>query len=63
MTKVVVKNGKVDDALRNLKQKVNRDGLLKEIRKKEHYIKPSVRKKNQKKEYTKNSHKRNKNNR
>ena len=63
MTKVVVKNGKVDEALRSFKQKVVRNGLLKEVREKEHYSKPGVRRRNAKKEYIKNSHKRNRRNR
>lgn len=57
MTKVIVKNGKVDEALRHLKQKTARTGLLKEIREKEHYNKPGVRRRNRKKEYIKNSRK------
>ena len=60
MTKVVVKNGKVDDALRSFKQKVVKNGLLKEVREKEHYSKPGVKKRNAKKENIKNSRKRDK---
>ena len=39
MSKVVVKNGNVDGALRMFKQKNVKDGLLKEVRKREHYSK------------------------
>ncbi len=63
MTKVVVKNGKVDEALRSFKQKVVRNGLLKEVREKEHYSKPGVKRRNMKKEYIKNSRKRSRGNR
>lgn len=58
MTKVVVKDGKVDEALRSFKQKVVRNGLLKEVREKEHYSKPGVRRRNAKREYIKNCQKR-----
>ena len=39
MTKVIVRNGNVDSALRTFKQKTVKEGLLKEVRKKESYIK------------------------
>ena len=35
MTKVIVRNGNVDSALRTFKQKTVKEGLLKEVRKKE----------------------------
>lgn len=60
MTKVVVRNGKVDEALKNFKQKIVKNGLLKEVREKEHYSKPGVKKRNAKKEAIKNSRKREK---
>lgn len=50
MTKVVVKNGKVDDALRTIKMKVIKNGVLKEIREKEHYSKPGEKRRNAKRE-------------
>ncbi len=62
MTKVVVKNGKVDDALRSFKQKVVKNGLLKEVREREHYSKPGERRRKAKKENTKNSRKRDRKN-
>jgi len=55
MTKVIVRNGNVDGALRTFKQKNVKDGLLKEVRKRESYIKPGERRRNAKKEAIKNS--------
>lgn len=55
MTKVVVKNGNVDSALRMFKQKNIKNGLLKEVRDREHYSKPGVKKRLAKKEAIKNS--------
>ena len=63
MTKVVVKNGKVDEALRSFKQKVIKNGHIKKIKEKEHYSKPGVRRRNAKKEYIKNCRKRDRKNR
>lgn len=60
MTKVVVKNGKLDDAIRNLKQKVIKNELLKEVREKEHYSKPGVKRRKAKQEAIKNSRKKEK---
>lgn len=48
MSKVVVKNGNVDSALKMFKQKNVKDGLLKEVRKREHYSKPGRKKKRSK---------------
>lgn len=46
MAKVVGKDGEhVDKLLRRFKKKVETDGILKEVRKREYYVKPSVRKK------------------
>lgn len=61
MTKVIVRNGNVDGALRTFKQKVVKNGLLKEVKEREHYSKPGVKKRLAKKEAIKNSHKREKN--
>lgn len=41
---VVVKNNDVEKAIRILKKKVNDEGILKDLRKKEFYEKPSVKK-------------------
>lgn len=62
MTKVVVRDGKVDLALKNFKQKIVKNGLLKEVREKEHYNKPGVRKRKAKMEGIKNSRKKTRNN-
>ena len=59
MTKVVVRNGNVDGALRTMKQKNVKDGLLKAVRERqEGYMKPGVRRRKAKKEAIKNSRKR-----
>ncbi len=57
-TKVTVR-GDLDRALRRFKQKVARDGVPSECRKREAYEKPGVRRRNAKKEGIKNSRKRN----
>ncbi len=57
MTKVVVQNGDVDVALKKWKTKVARSGVPSELKKKKHYEKPGVRRRNEKKEQIKNSHK------
>ena len=46
MTRVSVREGEhVDRALKRFKRKVEQAGILKEVRKREHYEKPSVRRK------------------
>lgn len=46
MAKVVVKEGEhFEKALKRFKKKVEAAGILKEVRRREHYLKPSVRKK------------------
>ncbi len=46
MAKVLVKdNENLDDALRRFKRQVNRNGTLAEVRKREYYVKPGVRRK------------------
>lgn len=58
MTKVVVRDGKLDNALRMFKQKNMKDGLLKTVREREQgYLKPGVKKRNAKKEAIRNSRK------
>ena len=49
MFKVTVKNNKVEHALRILKKKVKDSGLMIELREREFYTKPSVKKRLQKK--------------
>jgi small subunit ribosomal protein S21 len=55
MTKVIVRNGNVESALRTFKQKNIKDGLLKEVKKRESYMKPGEKRRNAKKEAIKNS--------
>ena len=44
MTKVSVRDGEsVERAIKRFKRKVEQAGILKEVRKREHYLKPSVR--------------------
>ena len=46
MAKVVVKEGEpFEKALKRFKKKVEASGILKEVRRREHYLKPSIRKK------------------
>ena len=59
MTSVPVKDGNIDLALRRFKQKVAKSGLPSEIKKKQHYDKPGVRRRNAKKEAIKNSRRNN----
>ena len=49
MVKVTVKNNKVEHALRILKKKVKDSGLMIELREREFYTKPSVKKREQRK--------------
>ena len=58
MTKVVVKNGNVESALRIVKQKSAKDGSSKKLRERqEGYLKPGVKRRLAKKEAIKNSRK------
>lgn len=44
LTKVTVREGEtVDRAIKRFKRKVEQAGILKEVRKREHYLKPSVK--------------------
>lgn len=61
MSKVIVRNGNVDNALKTFKQKNVKDGLLKEVRKREHYSKPGEKRRIAKKEGIKNSRRRERN--
>ena len=46
LTKVLVREGEhIDRALKRFKRKVEQAGILKEVRKREHYLKPSIKKK------------------
>ena len=56
MTKVIVRNGNVDGALRTVKQRNAKDGLLKAVRERqEGYMKPGVRKRKERQEAIRNA--------
>ena len=57
MLHVDVRENNVDQALRVLKKKMQREGLLREMREKEFYEKPSVKKARQAKEAIKRKRK------
>ena len=55
MAEIKVNNGNIEDALKRFKRQCVRNGVLQEVRKREHYEKPSVkRKKNQKQQEKEN---------
>lgn len=58
-TVVKVKDGNVDSALRMFKQKTVKNGLLKEVREREHYSKPGEKRRKAKKEGIKNTRRKN----
>ena len=41
---IVVKNGNVERAMRTLKKKLQKEGLLKELKQKQYFEKPSAKK-------------------
>ena len=45
MAEIKVNNGNIEDALKRFKRQCVRNGVLQEVRKREHYEKPSVKKK------------------
>jgi small subunit ribosomal protein S21 len=46
LTKILIRSGEnIDRALKRFKRKVEQAGILKEIKKREHYLKPSIQKK------------------
>ncbi len=55
-TKVVVRNGNIDMALRSLKN--DKDGSRAKLREKEYYTKPGVRRKQKKEQGIKNTRRR-----
>ena len=57
MTKVVVPNGDVDTALKKLKVKVAKSGVPSELKKRKHYEKPGVKRREAKKEMIRNARK------
>ena len=59
MSTVVIRNGNVDGALRTMKQKNAKEGLLKTVKERtEGYMKPGVKRRKAKKEGIKNSRRR-----
>ena len=57
MTKVVVKDGNVDGALKKWKVKVAMSGVPSELKKRKHYEKPGVKRREAKKEMIRNARK------
>ena len=57
-TKVVVRGNNLDQALKKVKAKVNKDGIPQETKKREGYDKPGVRRRAAIKEGKKNARKR-----
>ena len=45
MSEIRVKDGNVEDAIKRFKRQCARNGVMQEVRKREHYEKPSVKKK------------------
>ena len=60
MTRVDVKNGDLNGALRRFKMKVAKSGVPSELKKHKEYTKPGVKRREEKKENIKNSRKRDK---
>lgn len=56
--RVVVKDGDIDKALRRFKVVVAKSGVPSELRKRKHYEKPGVKKREERKKNTRNSKKR-----
>lgn len=54
MVEVVVRNGNLEKALRVLKKKVQKSGLLRELKDRQYYTKPSEKKREAKKQGIKN---------
>lgn len=63
MSKTIVKNGNVENALKRFKQQVAKSGTLSEFKKKEHYSKPGILRREAKKNAIINSRKQSKRNR
>ena len=45
MSEIKVNNGNIEEALKRFKRQCARNGVMQEVRKREHYEKPSVKKK------------------
>lgn len=51
MTFIKIREGEnLEEALRRFKREVQRDGVLKELRRREHYLPPSLKKKRKREE-------------
>ena len=61
MTKVVVSDGNIDSALRKFKVKFAKSGVPSELKKRKHYAKPGIRRREAKKEMIRNARKHNHN--
>lgn len=59
MTRVEVKNGNIENALKRFKLKVQRSGTLSEMKKRKEYSKPGVVRREAKKEAIKNARRNN----
>ncbi len=57
MTKVIVPDGNVDRALKNLKVKVARGGVPSKLKERKFYEKPGVKNRRKKEEMTRNARK------
>lgn len=60
MTRVEVKNGNLENALKRFKVKVQRSGVPSELKKRKEYTKPGVARREAKKEAIRNARKNNK---
>ena len=58
MVEVVVRNGNLEKAMRVLKKKVQREGITKEVKRRQFYVKPSEQRREAKKQGIKNVKKR-----
>ena len=50
MIEVIVKNNNVEKAIRQLKKKMLREGILKELKRRAHYEKPTLKRQREHKE-------------
>ena len=58
LVEVQVRNGNLEKAMRVLKKKVQKEGLLRELKDRQYYTKPSEKKREAKKQGIKNTKKR-----
>ena len=61
MSEIKVNNGNIEDALKRFKRQCAKNGVLAEVRKREHYEKPGEKRREAKKEGIKNSRRRERN--